>query len=106
MTDGPIQWRCGRCSEVIDDGDGYIVIAFSEIRAHLAMRTLPGARGWRVVHRRCDRWPRDGYEINVERIRTARDLADWTRHLAEKAWLARSNWTELSRRAASALEFA
>jgi len=41
-----IEWKCEGCGAPVDDGDGYICLNFSELRA--AER---GRRAWEAEHR-------------------------------------------------------
>ena len=107
---------CGECRRVVADGDGYLCVRFGDIRRYWSEKaeweeahpgsmhrlaeilTMPDEITWRVYHVRCD--PLDGldsYQIDVERIRTWRQLARWTSDLMAKNWLAHSDWDHLLR---------
>jgi hypothetical protein len=58
----------------------------------------PEPAHWHAWHLACDPEPDGGrYFIDVERIRTAWDVLDWTAHLTQKRWLADTDWFDVVR---------
>jgi hypothetical protein len=69
-----------------------------EVHTVHELMAQPDEITWRVYHDQCDPWPeQDGYQIDVERIRSWQDLARWTSDLMAKNWLADSDWDGLLR---------
>lgn len=113
-------WICDECDEPIANGDGYIELTRQERRRHYAetaayrekypeepglltvvhLTELPERAQWHVLHRSCDDLPDGaGYWFDVARARSHGELLDWTLHLMEKQWIAKSNWTSFVRHA-------
>lgn len=107
---------CERCREAIGDGAGYLCVRYEDINRcqreqaeweqvhpgdmHTGseLMTYPDGITWRAYHARCDPWPEKGaYQIDVEQVRSWRQLVSWTSHLMAKNWLADSDWDELLR---------
>jgi len=86
----PSSWKCDKCGEVIDNGDGYVW-------CH------PKSRLWECVHRRCDEFIAiTGYWIAVERLPTMKEWNDWDDHLHTKRWMEHESdlsWNECMFRA-------
>ena len=82
-----LAWTCEVCRFPIADHAGSIFIPYEDIRS-IGRREEHSAE-WIVAHFRCD--DRDGYAIDVERIRTHKQALAWTAHLMGKNW---SSWTD------------
>lgn len=94
------RWLCTECRKPIADGKGYIEFDNTEPSRrpaggrHRAPRCVPTSDldgpdrylGMRVVHVACDEDQHFTYHIDVERIRTADEALDWTRHMLGKIW--------------------
>jgi hypothetical protein len=110
-----IDWRCDSCRGVVENGTGYIHIAYPDVFRRREERenwdrehdqTVVNARDlwnsdkpplvkWQVHHRRCDPNSNAGdYWFGIERCRTWKMLNGWTAHLLEKSWLSSTNWRE------------
>lgn len=82
-----IEWTCTTCGFPIADGTGCINIPFVELSAHKPGRELV----WRTQHDKC--LPTSSvYGIDVETLRTHRDVLRWTHHLMSKNWFVDSTW--------------
>lgn len=120
MHSDVISWPCDACGDPVDDG--YIHISHAAIRvaeeaharwerehpgpmysgAELAAAPLRAA--WQLHHASCDPYPEsDDYWIEVEGIRTAVGVLDWSVHLGGKGWIGVTNWPTIQRRALRAL---
>jgi len=107
---------CDHCLQAVPDGAGFLGIRYEDIYRYHRERaawdeahpgsahwigellSLPDEIRWRVYHDQCDPWPdKDGYQIDVEQIRTWPQLARWTSDLMAKNWLADSDWDCLLR---------
>ncbi|KXF51065.1 hypothetical protein AXA44_15465 [Rhodococcus sp. SC4] len=123
-----ITYYCDECHRPIEDGDGYVHLAYPPAQADEGegkatesggflmvtaatiklevpkppppTTTVP-TRHWETHHRRCDPHPnRDDYWYAVERMRTLVDLAHRTKHLSEtKRWFPTTDWPDLVVRA-------
>lgn len=110
-----LEWCCSECGDPIDDDAGYVAVDTAEAirveQAHeefdrqrresgamfidmAALLALPKAARWFAAHRRCDLNPgrASDYWFGVERCRTIGELLDWNSHLAEKRWVAHTDW--------------
>lgn len=85
-----LTWTCTVCGNPIADGTGSIFIPYEEIRGALRADCEPR---WITAHFDCD--DRDGYSIDVERIRTHEQALAWTAHLMGKRWVADTNWLDV-----------
>lgn len=81
-----IDWTCTDCGFPIADNNGAIVALYAEINDPDS--TIP----WRPMHYGCQ-GSAEGYQIDVQGIRTHGDVLWWTRHLLPKNWFARSEWS-------------
>src|SRR5689334_3059723 len=105
---------CDHCLGVIADGEGVLEVdtdaadrAMSAWRKRVGasvsavFQMTPGIRPvpWAVRHSACAAAPKFRYEIAVERVRSWTGLLDWTVHLADKHWLAATDWYDLLSRA-------
>lgn len=113
-----LEFLCDACGRPVEDGHGSLYVLFSELhKRRNAMSAwkaasepgtprpavslvealqLPSPAPWHIHHDRCrPRHEGDGYHIDVERIRSWRDLVRWTAHLMEKNWLGDTNWQVL-----------
>lgn len=112
-----ITWTCDGCDKPIADGEGYIAVAYSDIRkteeareaweranpgpmfTGAALMAYPKDARWHALHRDCDPLPDAAdYWFGVERLRTIRHALDWTLHLMEKVWLPCTDWVAFLRR--------
>ena len=96
----PARWTCQECRKPIENGAGYIEFYNTDPSRrpaggrHRAPRCVPTSDldgpdrylGMRVVHFACDEDQHFTYHIDVERIRTADEALDWTRHMLGKLW--------------------
>ncbi|MEU6540979.1 hypothetical protein [Streptomyces sp. NPDC047000] len=112
MTSAPYDLMavCDVCLQPVEDGEG--ALAVDTAHADRLVRTwrervgtdplavfprTPGHRcaAWTVRHHICGEPPRFCYAIAVERIRTWTGLLHWGAHLADKHWLAATDWHDL-----------
>ena len=118
-TSTRITWTCKHCRKPIKDGTGWITIAQSAVwqwqRDEKAWResredphwltgkdldARPDEPRWNVVHSKCDAEDTGtDYTINIERIRTERDLLSWSAHLLGKTWIQHTDWHRVIRKA-------
>lgn len=118
-TTKAIAWTCQHCHEPIADGKGWITIERSDAYQHARevkewraslesphcitgaeLRDLPDKPRWNITHSTCDEVEDvTGYTIDIERIRTERDLLSWTVHLMDKKWLSDTDWPRVIRKA-------
>lgn len=117
-----LEFICDLCGRPVENGCGSLYVSFGELHAHrhamadwksanepgaalniVAMLHLPGPAPWRIHHDTCrPAEVGDGYHIDIERVRTWRDLVRWTAHLMEKNWLPDTDWRVLLGNAADA----
>ncbi|GGU52065.1 hypothetical protein [Streptomyces violascens] len=105
---------CDVCLGEIADGGGVLEVNTAAAdRALRAWRTrvgadpqalfhlTPGTRPvkWVVRHHDCDTGPVFAYTIAVERIRSWTGAMEWSVHLADKPFLAATDWFDLLDRA-------
>ncbi|GAB2891361.1 hypothetical protein [Streptomyces mayteni] len=106
---------CDECGKPIDDGTGFLWVDHSEvnqteraIRERESARTgpdggqafdinafmeMPASVRWQSHHHVCNPKPdASSYGIAAEKIRTWRQLLEWTSHLMGKVWLSRTDW--------------
>lgn len=115
-----IEWSCDECRTPVLNGDGAVWLPIADLRrasdeagTHPAARTtmtiadivaLPDGPHWVISHGACSapESPWDGsYWIDVDRIRTERDLLWWTRHLYGKQWFPETDWDSVISRGIS-----
>lgn len=109
-----LEYICGTCGTRIADGDGVIRVQFGALSDYRqALTAFQEERGpsrpasiadflarprlvpWQILHLVCRPQGEDGYEIDIEQVRTWRKLLEWTAHLMEKNWLGSTNWATL-----------
>lgn len=118
----PLVWRCDVCRKPIAPAKGYIYASHDQMRAHAEhersrqsrdsgahpvaeLLAMPGKAAWVVVHADCDPDPDlNVYWIGVDDCATARQMLTWAAHLAEKTWIADTDFSGLLRRAVSGLD--
>ncbi|WP_438289574.1 hypothetical protein [Streptomyces sp. HUAS TT7] len=105
---------CDVCLGEVSDGDG--VLEVDTAKADRALRVwraragadpralfhlTPGARPvkWAVRHHGCGTGPVFAYTNTVERVRSWTGLLEWNVHLADKPFLAATDWFDLLDRA-------
>lgn len=106
---------CDNCRRPVGDGGGFLSIDLMDVRTYQRAASQwridhpgpvpagdifdsPVRPCWRVEHDECN--TADGasaYTIEVERVRTWRDLTWWTAHLFDKNWFAATDWGHLMR---------
>lgn len=107
-----LEFICDTCGFRVADGDGSIRMSFGDLHEYrravedwerrkrgpegtVSLADLldhPDPAPWLIQHTVCRPKGADGYEIDVEQVRTWRDLVKWTSHLLEKNWLQSTNW--------------
>ncbi|MFD9791387.1 hypothetical protein ACFWXK_10590 [Streptomyces sp. NPDC059070] len=105
---------CDVCLEAIEDGAGVLEVdAAAADRALRAWRARSGdgplalfnrtsggpAVRWKTRHHGCGRAAVFAYSIAVERVRSWSGLLEWSVHLADKPFVAATDWYELVARA-------
>ena len=117
-----ITWVCQICHQPIKNGTGYLLCPrdlysvqqawarFNQGRSEFDsvrfedLAAMPGSVSWIAVHGACHDGPEPAYLIEIERIRTALHLLDWTQHLMRKGWPAEhTDWADLVQRVAKDL---
>lgn len=106
---------CDICRRPVADRMGYLYIDLIEVReyedaarrwraehpgpvAATDILDSPVRPCWRVCHGDCDTDDSvSDYAIEVERIRSWRDLCWWTAHLFDKNWFSLTDWGHLMR---------
>lgn len=87
-----IQYVCDVCHRPVANGDGYIQTSI-QAAGRLEDRDADEVTNWQTLHRSCDP---NVYSMHywwaVERLRSARAVHDFERHIKEKRW---SSWTDL-----------
>lgn len=113
-----LDYICDVCGMPVSDGDGSLYVRHADIvarrvdhqewrRVHgdgavsiAELLSLPAIALWMIHHDRCRPDESDGYDIDVEQVRTYRGLLEWTAHLLPKTWLSDTNWASVIRGAA------
>lgn len=109
-----IKWICDVCTQLIADGEGYVHTNLGDAvkarqfdlgqdRTVLRIVTfddlakMPRRSRWRTHHEKCLPFLGDSndYWMDVERLRTWRQIAHWSAHLSGKNWFAYTDWTGL-----------
>ena len=118
-TSTRITWTCQHCRKPIKDGTGWITIERSEAWQHARdvkawrdsledprfitgtkLDALPDKPRWNITHSTCDEVEDvTGYTIDIDRIRTERDLLSWSAHLLGKTWIQHTDWHRVIRKA-------
>lgn len=121
MTSVELDFICDVCGHPVEDGHGSLYLRFAQLnetrnaRADweatnppgqaLSLSSIlmsPGLAPWLIHHDACRPNEADGYHIDVERVRSWRDLVRWTAHLMDKNWLPDTDWRVLLGNAAYA----
>lgn len=112
MTVVELDYLCDMCGRLVDDGEGCVMVRHSDIATWRELDALwkqafPGGKAtstrailarpdpvpWRIFHDGCNPRPDlDGYDINVDRIRTHQTLLERTAELMSKSWLPVTDW--------------
>jgi len=118
MATVELEYICDYCGGPIEDRKGCLEVFFSDIHSYRhaqqewqqvhgdgphtisQLLQLPSHVPWRLHHYTCNPHRVDGYDIDVAKVRTWRDLVRWTAHLLEKNWLALTDWHQVIRAAA------
>lgn len=120
LTDVILTWWCDGCDSLIENGDGYIEVSYTEVheaeakwtegkRAHsdehggevwnmLDLMQMPQAVPWHAWHDKCD--PDSGsntYWIAIERVRNLAQLLDLHGHMGEKNWTKYTDFNDIRR---------
>lgn len=121
MSARELNVMCDGCKHPIADGGGSIWIDYGKINKYeqdasdwyererantepglrvthsvISLLERPDAVRWNVHHAVCDPDLDAGaYSIEVYRMRTWADLAQWTAHLMTKGWLSHTDWNKL-----------
>lgn len=108
MTTVELAYICDACGRPVEDGQGCIIVSYADlaewrrIEPAVSASAIPGLvcftgpilAPWRIQHDACAT-SSDGYYIDVERIRTWRNVVEVTSELLRKPWLTSTDWGSL-----------
>jgi hypothetical protein len=112
--------KCGVCGREVDDGTGHVGISVASVNAYQEkvkayeaehpdgfstfeslVLDYPSTPRWKAHHGDCVEDDHCGYALQVDELRTWKDVAKWTGHVMEKTWCAHTDWLDMISSAAS-----
>lgn len=105
-----LEFRCDVCNRPVADKAGCILVRYEDLSewhhqddewkaehpgptyTAAEIYTRPDPAPWRIQHDACADDGVQGYEINVDEVRTWQALLCWTAKLMDRTWLPLTDW--------------